>query len=143
MFFSVIVCVVDGRGSYKKSVKFCPILEQKSDLECVVGVDRLDCVRRIHKGTAHFGVFSAEDLVAARWASVEILVTNEMRFHDTNFEYEIVAVVDNEADIHSAHDLKGSKLCHPGNGLEGHWSDVLGNVSLETENIISKYTRLR
>lgn len=125
----MIVCVVDGRGSYKKSVKFCPTLEQKSNIECVVGIDRLDCVRRIHKGSAHFGVFSAEDLVTARWASVEILVTNEMRFHDTNFEYEVVAVVDNEANINSAHDLKGSKLCHPGNGLEGHWSDVLGNVS--------------
>lgn len=47
----------------------------------MIGVDRLDCVRRINKGSAHFGVFSSEDLVAARWAGVEVLVTSEMRFH--------------------------------------------------------------
>lgn len=51
----------------------------------MIGVDRLDCVRRINKGSAHFGVFSSEDLVAARWAGVEVLVTSEMRFHKRKF----------------------------------------------------------
>lgn len=71
-FFAVRVCVVDGRGSFRKSHKYCPILEATSNIECVIGIDRLDCVRRINKGSAHFGVFSAEDLVAARWADVEV-----------------------------------------------------------------------
>ncbi|XP_055386805.1 transferrin [Condylostylus longicornis] len=121
------VCIVEGRGSYKKGSKFCPILENSnSNMECVIGVDRLDCVRRIHKGTAHFGVFSSEDLIAARYNSIEILVTNEMRFHDTPFEYEIVAIVDNESGINSAHDLRGSRFCHPGHGLENHMTEILG-----------------
>lgn len=121
------VCIVESRGHYRKTPKFCPILEATSNMECVVGVDRLDCVRRIHKGTAHFGVLTSEDLVAARWASVEILVASELRSHDAHFEYEVVAVVDNEADIHTVHDLRGAKLCHPGYGLLNHWTEVLAN----------------
>lgn len=74
---SVRVCIVEGRGAYKKTVKFCPILEQTSNVECVIGIDRLDCLRRIHKGSAHFGVFSSEDLVAARFAGIEV---NEIDF---------------------------------------------------------------
>lgn len=80
-FLSVRVCIVESRGTYKKTAIFCPQLEE-SDIECVIGVDRLDCLRRIHKGSAHFGVFSSEDLVAALWAGVEVLVTSEMRFNN-------------------------------------------------------------
>lgn len=77
------VCVVEGRGSYKKAAKFCPMLEQTSQMECVIGIDRLDCLRRIHKGSAHFGVFSSEDLVAARFAGVEV---NEIEFLFSSIE---------------------------------------------------------
>ncbi|XP_030387941.1 transferrin [Scaptodrosophila lebanonensis] len=121
------VCIVESRGVYRKTAKFCPQLEATSNIECVIGVDRLDCVRRIHKGTAHFGVLTSEDLVAARWASVEILVASELRSHEAHFEYEVVAVVDNEANIHTVHDLRGAKLCHPGHGLNNHWTEVLAN----------------
>lgn len=128
--FQVRVCIVESRGIYRKTPKFCPILERNSsNLECVVGLDHLDCVRRIHKGSAHFTVLTSEDLLAARWSGVEILVTNELRSHDTPFEYELVAIVDNEADIHTARDLPGAKLCHPGYGLENHWTEILANVS--------------
>ena len=77
------MCIVERRGTYKKTATHCPVLEQNSNIECVIGLDRLDCLRRIHKGSAHFGVFSSEDLVAARWAGIEILITNEMRFHNS------------------------------------------------------------
>lgn len=122
------MCIVESKGAYRKTEKYCPILEQNSNIECVVGVDRLDCVRRINKGQAHFGVFSSEDLVAARWAGSEILVTNELRFNSEPFEYQVVAIVDNEANIHTAADLRGSKFCHPGKGLENHWTDILADV---------------
>ena len=45
-----------------------------------------------------------------------------------HFDYQIVAVIDNEADIHTVNDLKGSRFCHPGYGLENHWTEVLANV---------------
>lgn len=45
------------------------------------------------------------------------------------FEYELVAVVSNDAGINSVNDLRGSKFCHPGHGLESQWSEILGNVS--------------
>lgn len=76
------MCFVEARGTYKKAAKFCPLLEANSNIQCVVGLDRLDCLRRINKGTAHFGVFSSEDLLAAEWAGIEVLITNEMRFND-------------------------------------------------------------
>jgi hypothetical protein len=124
----VRICIVEGKGAFHKTAKYCPILESNSNIECIVGVDRLDCVRRINKGYAHFGVFSSEDLVAARWAGVEILVTNELRFNSEHFEYEMVVVVDNESDIHTPSDLRGSKFCHPGKGLQNRWTDVIADV---------------
>lgn len=80
--FAVRVCFVESRGTYKRATKNCPILLEKKNIECVVGLDRLDCLRRINKGTAHFGVFSPEDLIAAKWAGVDVLITSEMRFND-------------------------------------------------------------
>lgn len=58
---------------------------EKKNIECVVGLDRLDCLRRINKGAAHFGVFSPEDLIAAKWAGIDVLMTSEMRFNDGTF----------------------------------------------------------
>lgn len=43
--------------------------------------DRLDCLRRISKGTADFSVFSAEDLVTAVNTQVEVLLINELRYN--------------------------------------------------------------
>lgn len=121
------ICIVENRGSFHRTEQYCPIIEKQTNIECIVGVDRLDCARRINKGYAHLGVFSSEDLVGARWATLEILVTNEIRFHSEEFEYEVVVVVDNEANINSASDLKRSRLCHPGKGLDNNWNDVIGD----------------
>lgn len=77
---------MESRGTYKKAPKNCPILLESKSIECVIGTDRLDCLRRISKGTAHFGVFSPEDLIAAQWAGVDVLVTSEMRFNDGKSE---------------------------------------------------------
>ncbi|CRK98392.1 CLUMA_CG011751, isoform A [Clunio marinus] len=121
------ICIVENRGSFHRTEKFCPTLEKQTNIECIIGVDRSDCARRISKGYAHFGVFSSEDLVGARWASLEILVTSEIRFHSEPFEYGVVVVVDNEANIHSAADLKSSHLCHPGKGLDNNWNDIISD----------------
>lgn len=73
---------MEARGTYRKATKNCPILEAQSNIECVIGSDRLDCMRRISKGTAHFGVFSPEELIAAKWSGADVLITSEMRFND-------------------------------------------------------------
>lgn len=85
------VCIAESRGVYRKAPVHCPILEAKSNIQCVVGSDRLDCLRRISKGQAHFGVFSPEDLVAAQWAGVDVLVTSEMRFNDGKWNLSIAS----------------------------------------------------
>ena len=39
--------------------------------------------------------------------------------------------MDNEANINSVHDLRGSKFCHGygfGLGLKSHWTAVISNV---------------
>lgn len=93
----------------------------------------MDCARKISKGLAHFGVFTSEDLLGARWASLEILVTNEIRFNAHEFEYDLVVIVDNEANIHTAADLRESRLCHPGKGLDTSWNDILSDY---VENVM-------
>lgn len=117
------LCVVEGRGSYKRAPKFCPVLDaEDSGAECVIGTDRLDCLRRIHKGTVDFGVFSPEDLVAAQWANVDVLVTNELRMRARPFERSVVAVVnrkilpDSSTSVHAV--LRNTTLCHPGVGVD-------------------------
>uniref|UniRef100_A0A182RTE1 Transferrin n=1 Tax=Anopheles funestus TaxID=62324 RepID=A0A182RTE1_ANOFN len=121
------VCIVEGSGNYKKGAQNCPTLEKTSNIRCVYGLDRLDCLRKIHKGAADFAAFYPEDFLAARWAGVDILVTSELRFHTEHFDYEIVVVVDNEAEINTARELRGSKFCHPGHGLKNHWTGVLAD----------------
>lgn len=44
------------------------------------------------------------------------------------FEYELVAVVANDAHINSVNDLRGSRLCHPGYGLNTG-TNILSNVN--------------
>lgn len=117
------LCIVEGRGSYKRAPKYCPILdEEESGVECVLGSDRLDCLRRISKGTVDFGVFSPEDLIAAQWADIDVLVTNELRLRDRPFERNVVAIInrrilpDSSSNLHAV--LKNRTLCHPGVGLE-------------------------
>ncbi|KAK5650025.1 hypothetical protein RI129_001054 [Pyrocoelia pectoralis] len=122
------VCVVDGRGSFRKAAKYCPILDgPDSKVECIIGLDRLDCLRRISKGKADFSVFTPEDLVTASTLQVEVLVTNEMRYTNDAFEYEVVAVIDDEARIKTRYDLRDKRLCHPGYGYEADWTQILAN----------------
>ncbi|XP_023309775.1 transferrin [Anoplophora glabripennis] len=122
-------CMVDGKGGYMKSGRYCPNLDiAESKVECVVALDRLDCLRRLSKGTADFSVFTAEDLVTAQNSKIEVLVTNELRYNaKDNYEYEVVAVVNNNAGIKSKHDLKGKRFCHPGYGYETDWTRILAN----------------
>ena len=125
---------MENRGSFRRTEEYCPIIEKQTNIECIIGVDRLDCARRISKGYAHFAVFSSEDLIGARWAALEILVTSEIRFHPTEFEYEVVVVVDNEANIFSAVDLKKSRVCFPGYQLD-NWNDIIGDY-LESTMVV-------
>ncbi|KAF5276054.1 hypothetical protein FQA39_LY00850 [Lamprigera yunnana] len=122
------VCVVDGRGSFRKAAKYCPVLDgPDSKVECVIGLDRLDCLRKISKAKADFAVFTPEDLVTASNLQVEVLVTNEMRYTDDTFEYEVVAVIDNDANIKTTYDLRGKRFCHPGYGYEADWTQIMAN----------------
>ncbi|CAG9863748.1 unnamed protein product [Phyllotreta striolata] len=125
------LCVVDGKGLYKKSQSYCPLLDSSMDstVECVVRQDRTDCLRQILKGNADFSLFYPEDLISANLQKIEVLVTNEVRYRPNDpYDYQVVAVVDNASGIKSRHDLKNKKYCHPGYGYEtDDWSKILSN----------------
>ncbi|XP_060809122.1 transferrin [Amyelois transitella] len=117
------LCVVEGRGAYKRAARHCPVLDrEKSGIECVLGTDRLDCLRRISKGSVDFGVFSPEDLVAAQWAKIDVLVTNEMRSRSRPYARTIVAVANRrilqDGSTYLAAVLRNASLCHPGVGVD-------------------------
>ncbi|XP_069363596.1 transferrin-like isoform X2 [Maniola hyperantus] len=112
------LCVVEGRGPFKRGATFCPLLDdEKSGLECVLGTDQLDCLRRIGKNTVDFGVFSPEDLIAAQWADIDVLVTDELRNRFRPYARSIVAVVNRRIlpDRPTSLDfvLRNTTLCHP------------------------------
>lgn len=79
VFRNVIEQILIFNESSKNQVNFC------DHFSPLLGTDRLDCMRRISKGTAHFGVFSPEELLAAKWSGADVLVTSEMRFNDGKF----------------------------------------------------------
>ncbi|XP_068910367.1 transferrin [Tenebrio molitor] len=138
------LCIVDGRGGFKRSGRYCPTLDKpESKAECVLGIDRLDCLRKIAKGQADFSVFTPEDLVTATNSEIEVLLTNELRYTETKYEYEVVAVVQDSAGIASKHDLKGKKFCHPGYGYETDWTRILSNyleASVIPQSCETKFT---
>ncbi|KAK9878958.1 hypothetical protein WA026_003777 [Henosepilachna vigintioctopunctata] len=121
-------CAVDGRGHLKSATRYCPLLNKPdSKVQCVFGVDRLDCLRKISKKQADFAVFTSEDLVTASNSAIETLVTNELRFSEDKFEYEVVAVIDNKSGIKGRHYLQDKRFCHPGYGYESEWPRILSN----------------
>ncbi|XP_074025807.1 transferrin 3 [Leptinotarsa decemlineata] len=123
------LCVVDGKGHFKRSQRYCPQLDMAVDskVDCIVAPDRSDCLRKILKGKADFSVFAPEDLITASSEGVQLLVTNELRYINEEHEYEVVAVIDNNSEIKSRHDLGGKKFCHPGYGYETDWTRILSN----------------
>lgn len=44
------------------------------------------------KGTVDFGVFSPEDLIAAQWAHLDVLVTNELRHRPSKYFFRLVPI---------------------------------------------------
>lgn len=53
-----------------------------------------------------------------------------------NFNYEMVVLVNEGADIKNLDDLKGKRLCHPGlfEGEAGYgWSNLMSQVRLFTQ----------
>ncbi|XP_026318492.1 transferrin-like [Hyposmocoma kahamanoa] len=84
------------------------------------------------KGLVDFGAFSAEDLVAAQWANVDVLVTNQLKLRQRNFARNIVAVVsrkilpDNRTAVSAI--LMNRTLCHPAADVDDlkPLSDTLG-----------------
>ncbi|VVC35460.1 Hypothetical protein CINCED_3A020998 [Cinara cedri] len=125
------LCVVKNNGISEKTKDYCPPLnkEKSSQVECEFANDRLHCIRKILNGKADFGVFHVEEISYATKWNEYLSITNEIRlFEKEKFDYSMVVLVNEDANIKNLNDLKGKRLCHPG-FFEGEtasgWSNII------------------
>ncbi|XP_076395168.1 transferrin 3 isoform X3 [Megachile rotundata] len=119
------LCVVESIHTSKKISKLCPqLVNTGSQVECVIGNDRFNCLRRLTMGNADFAVLEPEDLVAASaYNEYNILVTNELRlFPDEKQRYEMVVLV--HENVNNIWDVKDKVFCHPGLDTTDDWTNA-------------------
>ncbi|XP_050544987.1 transferrin-like isoform X2 [Daktulosphaira vitifoliae] len=125
------LCVIPSLTGNDRTQINCPILSQNpnSQVECVFANDKTHCIRKLLDGNADFGVFKAEEIsYASQWNDL-LSVTNEIRsIENDNYEYNMVVLVNDAANINSLDDLYDKRLCHPGfsdtdDGIG--WSDLI------------------
>ncbi|XP_017753884.1 PREDICTED: transferrin isoform X2 [Eufriesea mexicana] len=119
------LCVVESVDTTKRIRGLCSqLVNSRSQVECVVGNDRFNCMRRLTMGKADFTVLEPEDLVAASaYNEYNILVTNELRlFPDEKQRYEMVVIV--SKDVRNIWDVKGKRFCHPGLDTTDDWTNA-------------------
>lgn len=117
------LCVVRSVHTARNIDRHCPKFDTpESKMECVIGNDRFNCLRRLTTGTADFTVLEPEDLVAASgYREYNILVTNELRlFQAEKVLFEMVVLVNK--DVKSIWNLKGKRFCHPGLDTTNEWT---------------------
>ncbi|XP_017878317.1 transferrin isoform X1 [Ceratina calcarata] len=119
------LCVVESVHTSKRIRALCPqLLIAGNQIDCVIGNDRFDCLRRLTMAKADFTVLEPEDLVAAAaYNEYNILVTSELRlFADEKQRYEMVFIV--TEDVRNIWDIKGKRLCHPGLDTTDDWTNA-------------------
>ncbi|KAG7200605.1 hypothetical protein KM043_001163 [Ampulex compressa] len=117
------ICVVESVHTAKRIHRLCPKLGNLTNqVECVVGNDRFNCLRRLTAGTADFTVLEPEDVVAAAaYREYNVLVTNEMRlFPQEKYRFQMVAIV--RDSVQHLWDIRGKRLCHPGFETLDDWT---------------------
>lgn len=117
------MCVVESIHTIRRTRELCPrLLAPGSQVECVIGNDRFNCLRRLTTGNVHFTILEPEDLVAASaYNEYNILVTTELRlFPDEKKRFEMVALVYKE--VKNVWDMKGRRFCHPGIETQDGWT---------------------
>ncbi|XP_076758710.1 transferrin 3 isoform X1 [Xylocopa sonorina] len=122
------LCVVDSIHTTKQIHRYCPqLVISGSQVECVYGNDRFNCMRRLTMGKADFTVLEPEDLVAASaYNEYNILVTNELRLYANEKQrYEMVVVV--SKDVRNIWDVKGKRFCHPGMDTTDDWTSAFSS----------------
>ncbi|KAK9295653.1 hypothetical protein QLX08_010079 [Tetragonisca angustula] len=119
------LCVVESVHTTKRIRGLCKqLVISGSPIECIIGNDRFNCLRRLTMGKADFTVLEPEDLVAASvYNEYNILVTNELRaFPDEKQRYEMVVIVSKE--VRNIWDVKGKRFCHPGLDTTDDWTNA-------------------
>ncbi|CAD1475639.1 unnamed protein product, partial [Heterotrigona itama] len=120
------LCVVESVHTTKRIRGLCKqLVISGSPVECIIGNDRFNCLRRLTMGKADFTVLEPEDLVAASaYNEYNILVTNELRaFPDEKQRYEMVVIVSKK--VRNIWDVKGKRFCHPGLDTTDDWTNAI------------------
>ncbi|XP_075228487.1 transferrin 3 isoform X2 [Lycorma delicatula] len=137
------VCVSEKKINIEP-IEQCSLFEKvNAPVRCVVGRDRLDCLRKISMQKADFTVFHAEELlVASSHKNLNnIVITAEFqRSYSTisKFQYGLVVVVRNDVNINSLQDLEAKRLCHPGTDPDGQDHSDIFSQYIEDRLVVQK-----
>uniref|UniRef100_A0A182TBM8 Transferrin n=1 Tax=Anopheles maculatus TaxID=74869 RepID=A0A182TBM8_9DIPT len=89
-------------------------------IDCVGGIDRLDCLRKVQNREADYLVADPEDVyVASYFANQDFVVFSELRTAEeptAKFRYEGIMLVRASDNFQSLADLRGKRSCHTGFG---------------------------
>lgn len=89
-------------------------------IDCVGGIDRLDCLRKVQNREADYLVADPEDVyVASYFDNQDFVVFSELRTAEeptAKYRYEGIMLVRASDNFHSLADLRGKRSCHTGFG---------------------------
>ncbi|XP_035908482.1 transferrin [Anopheles stephensi] len=127
----LVASVLGGSLSKVETYRWCVPLELLDDcarltraavteLECVGGIDRLDCLRKVQNREADFLLADPEDVyVASHFNNQDFVVFSELRTAEeptAKFRYEGIMLVRASDNFQSLADLRGKRSCHTGFG---------------------------
>uniref|UniRef100_A0A1V1FVP3 Transferrin n=1 Tax=Reticulitermes speratus TaxID=60591 RepID=A0A1V1FVP3_9NEOP len=124
----LIVCAENADTKYKicvterhTSLADCQKLQENaSKVICIRVSGATDCALKLERGEADFGIFTAEEaiLMSKFDTQEQRVVFAEIRpthlITEENFQFETVAIVEEEKFRGTLKDLKGMQFCHPG-----------------------------
>uniref|UniRef100_A0A182PR24 Transferrin n=1 Tax=Anopheles epiroticus TaxID=199890 RepID=A0A182PR24_9DIPT len=89
-------------------------------IQCVGGIDRLDCLRKVQNRDADYLVADPEDVyVASHFDNQDFVVFSELRSAEeptAQFRYEGIMLVRASDNFRQLSDLRGKRSCHTGFG---------------------------
>ncbi|UYV72026.1 MFI2 [Cordylochernes scorpioides] len=105
----------------EKGQSYCPGLEADTNLECIYGKDKLDCIKKVDEGKADLMEVDAHDIyIAGHWYNLEP-IAHQYYSREREFRYQSVVLVKKNLNIGALDGLKNRKACFTGVGRTAGW----------------------
>ncbi|UYV72025.1 MFI2 [Cordylochernes scorpioides] len=100
----------------EKGQRNCPGLEADTNLECIYGKDKLDCIKKVAEGKADLMEVDEHDIyIAGRWYNLAP-IAHQYYSREREFRYQSVVLVKKNLNIDALDGLKNRKACFTGVG---------------------------